>query len=60
MAVIRLVPIRAAREEEVLVNLLSVLLELVLKDAVSFVTLLSLEHMGDFSAVDGGDKCYDP
>jgi hypothetical protein len=56
MAVVRFIAIRAPWEEELLVDLLSVLLELFLEDMVGLIALLSFECVGDFSAMGGGDE----
>ena len=56
MAVVWLVAVRTAREEEVAVDLVRVSLELLLEGLVGFIVLLSFKSMGDFAAVDGGDE----
>jgi hypothetical protein len=50
------IAIGTAREEELAVDLLHILFEPLLQDSVCLVTLLSLERMGNFSAMDGQDE----
>jgi hypothetical protein len=51
-----LVAFWTAGEEEVSVNLVRVSLELLLQCAVGLVTLLGLESVGNFAAMNGGDE----
>jgi hypothetical protein len=54
--VVWLITVGAAGEEKVTVNLLRVLLEALLQDAVCFVTLLSFKSVGDLAVVDSGHE----
>jgi hypothetical protein len=55
-AVIGFVVVGTSWKEEFAVDLLGILLEPLLKDAVGLVALLSFDRMGDFAAVDRGNK----